>query len=155
MALVEIRDATEADADFIARRVRKADFDEIVASSGKHPYYAMIQGLSHSTSAKTATFNGEPACMWGVAPGGMILQVGVPWMVGTDLLDQHAKAFLRRCRKPVMSLLDGYAILMNYVDARNVRAVEWLAFCGFTVDDAEPFGLSGQPFHKFWMSREN
>ena len=155
MAHVELKPATREDAAYIGERVRKADFDELVVQTMEHPYYTMIRGIeANPDKAVTGWIDGRPVCMWGVTSAGMILKVGIPWMVGTDHLDKDARVFLRRCRKPVMELLDGYDMLVNYVDARNTRAIEWLKFCGFTVDDPEPYGFTRMPFHKFWMRRE-
>lgn len=156
MAHVEIRQATLDDALQIARHVRPADVAEIAAQTLQHPYYSMVRGLeADAVRTMTGLIDGVPVCMWGVAPAGLILKVGHPWMVATTHLDDdlNAKIFLRRCRKPVMALMAGYDTLVNYVDARNTRAIEWLRWCGFTIHDPEPYGLTRLPFHKFTMQR--
>lgn len=150
----EIRKATEQDALEIARHVRPDDLAEIAAQTFQHPYYSMLRGLKENPDkTMTGLIDGVPVCMWGVVPGGFLFKVGIPWMIGTVHLDTHAHTFLRRCRKPVMELFAGYDTLFNYVDARNTRAIEWLRWCGFTVHEAEPYGLNRLPFHKFTMHR--
>jgi len=151
---VDIIPATHEHAQYIAERVREHDFNELVVQTLEHPYYTMLRGMAaNPEKAMTGMIDGNPVCMWGVTSAGMILNVGIPWMVGTNHLDENAGTFLRRCRKPVMALLDGYDMLVNYVDARNVRAIGWLKFCGFKVNDPEPYGFTGLPFHKFWMRK--
>jgi hypothetical protein len=44
--------------------------------------------------------------------------------------------------------------VVNYVDARNVRAVKWFKWLGFEVSEPEPFGLNGELFHRFTNARE-
>ena len=111
----------------------------------------MLNGLKFSEKAFTGLVNGWPVCMWGVVSEGLIGNVGTPWMVGSRLLDVHARTFLRRCRKPLVEIFRGYDKLENYVDARNVRSIQWLRFMGFTVEDQTvTYGALKMQFHRFW-----
>lgn len=148
---VDIRPANLDDAHYIGHFVRPADLQEHRAASGRHPYFAMQRGLEEGSVAMTGTIDGTPVCMWGVRRESLLNNIGIPWMVGTVALDSNAMLFLRRCRKPVLELLGGYDMLVNYVDERNTRAIEWLRFCGFEIGEPEPYGVAGLPFHKFWM----
>lgn len=151
---VEIRKANKHDALYIGERVREDDFNELVVQTHEHPYYTMVKGIdANPDKAMTGLLDGVPVCMWGVTPAGMILRVGIPWMVGTYHLDDAAFTFLKRNRGTIIDMLNDFDILVNYVDARNVRAIGWLKFCGFTIDDPEPYGNTGLLFHKFWMTK--
>lgn len=154
MDQVEVRPADEIDARFIALHVRQADFDELVEGSMLTPYQTMMRGIEQAPeTAMTGTINHKPVVMFGVVDGGTLGNVGVPWMVGTKWLDQKANTFLRRSRTHLMEMFSEYDMLLNYVDARNVRAIQWLQWLGFTIEPPEPMGMRGLMFHKFWMMK--
>lgn len=147
----EIVIATSDHIAEIGKKVRPADREELWAASLSTPENVMKRGLEYSDKAYTGMIGGEPVCMWGVAPVDLLFGLGAPWMVGTSDLDEHATKFLRRCRKHLLELFEGYDKLENYVDARNVKAIRWLKFMGFAVDDkTQPYGALKMPFHRFW-----
>lgn len=142
-------------AHAIALRARPGDIEELKAY-GKTPFDAMEYGIRESTQAFTGLYNGEPVLMAGITRACLIPNMGVPWMITSDLLDQRdiAVRFLRLCRNPLMDFFREYDILMNYVHTRNVKAIRWLQYMGFTVKrKPEPYGMFNMPFHKFMMVR--
>jgi len=135
----------------IAKKVRPEDRAELWAATLAKPDDAMRHGLDYSDKAYTGLLDGVAVCMWGVAPVCLLNGLGAPWMVGTSDLDQHALKFLRVCREPLLELFQGYDKLENYVDARNTKAIRWLKFMGFNVEETEmPYGALKLPFHRFW-----
>lgn len=96
----------------------------------------------------------EVACIFGVRGASMLSETGYPWLIGTNLIEQHAKAFLRRNRAIVQIMLDTYPHLTNYVDARNGAAIQWLKWLGFAMLPAMPYGAAQLPFHQFEKRRE-
>ena len=111
-------------------------------------------GLRTSTFACAGIINGEVVTIFGVAPASMIGGNGIPWLVGTDALEEYQRTFLRRCGKVVNAMLAVYPYLENYVDARNHTARIWLHWLGFTIEEPQPFGIHGLPFHRFHMERK-
>lgn len=110
-------------------------------------------GLKHSGSvAWTGTIDDVPVCMFGAVALSLLTRSGVPWMVGSTELDRHAVALVRRSRPAVATMRDVYHSLANLVDARNIAAIRWLRWCGFTVFE-EPIihGPDRLPFHPFVM----
>ena len=153
--IVTIEPATIEHAIAIAADVRAPDVAEIWASSRQVPERAMISGIKYSEQAMTGLVDGEPVCMWGVVNDSLVGRIGIPWMIGTSKLDKYARLFLRECRKPQLEMFSGYGMLMNYVDARNTRAIKWLRFMGFEIEpEPIPYGLSGLPFHKFTLKEQ-
>lgn len=149
-----IRQATVDDAAFIAQNVREPDKDELWATSFATPEHACLNGLRFSDVAMVAEVDGVPLCMWGIAPVCLLTGTAIPWMVGTKDLDAKAKVFLRYCREPLLEMFQGYDRLINYVDARNTKAIRWLRYMGFTVEkESAPYGVLHMPFHKFFMER--
>lgn len=137
----------------IAERVRPADRAEIYACCSLPPYEALVRSYAVSDHSWTALFDGEPACMFGVTHASLITDTGRPWMIGTELLDQHQLSFLRACKPFMVNIERQYARLENYVDVRNTRAVRWLKWLGFEVGSPEAYGYLKLPFHKFTMER--
>lgn len=144
----------EADLAHIERMlpiIRQADIEELWASNHVSPAYALTHGIRCSSAAWTGMVDGQPVCVFGVAPASLLGSIGVPWMVGTYEIDRHAKAFLRRNKAYVERMSALYNYLVNYVDARNTRAIAWLKWLGFTLNEAQPYGVEGLPFHRFEM----
>ena len=138
----------------IAANMRKADREELGAAWCMTPLECMINGLAHSDRAWTGLIDGTPVCMFGCVPASILGNAGRPWMVATKLLDEHPLAFLRRCRGCVAQMRERFEVLENYVDMRNTRAIEWLAWLGFSFRKRpELIGPYGMPFLKFEMRK--
>lgn len=148
-------EATLEHVERMAPNMRQADVEEIEASSGLDPYSALRRGMACSSHVWTGTVDGEPACMFGVVPVSMMSSVGVPWMLGTPLVEEHATAFLRRNKRYVKQMTAAYNYLVNYVDDRNVKAIEWLKWLGFTMSEPQQFGYKRMPFRRFEMRTEH
>lgn len=152
MAKLIVRNTREGDIEAIAANLRNADIEEIHGSSGHRDCLAVLrQGAEASTLLWTIEVDSEPAGLFGVTPAG---GVGVPWMLGTPALERAPKQLTRLGRAYVHLMSDKYATLLNYVDARSLKSVYWLARLGFTVQkETEPYGVFGLPFHRFGMKR--
>lgn len=135
--------------------VRQADIDEIDAASNRAVEDALYDGLRRSNGyAWAGLADGEVVCIFGIAPLGLLSETGVPWMIGSTLIEQHSRAFLKRSRRYVRGMCSLYPTLVNYVDDRNAAAKEWLAWLGFKLHDPQPYGKNGMPFRKFTMGAE-
>lgn len=149
MAEILIRPATADDVTDLAPRLRQADCDEVWASHRSKPEESLARSLRLSTQAWAGLADGRPICLWGVAPASLINRIGVPWLLGSDDIETHQVAFLRRSRPMVGEMMETYAVLSNWVDARNRVSMRWLRWLGFTLFPAQPFGPDGLPFHRF------
>ncbi len=140
--MLELRSALPGDTWLILPTVRQADIDEL-AALGVTPESCLRQGIQLSDEAVMVTIHGEPA---GVV--GTIETQGcrLVWGVFTTQIDRHPIPFLRACRR----WLADKGPLLNYCDARNVQTITWLSWLGFHVEHPEPYGLNGEPFHRFW-----
>lgn len=131
--------------------LRDADRREIWASGRHTPYEALTDGLRRSSLCWSGLVDGAPVCLFGVAPLTLLSGTGVPWMLGTDAIETHARAFLRRNRAMVAMMKAPYRRLENAVDARNTLSIRWLGWLGFTIDEPRPLGVDGEMFRRFWM----
>ncbi len=121
--------------------LRQAEIDELAALDTTCER-CMRLGLL-AGGAQTVFINDEPAAMFGIVDFGDFNQV---WAVFTRAIDRHPIAFLRESKR----LADTFPCeVVNFVDARNVKAVKWFRWLGFEVSEAEPFGMNGELFHRF------
>lgn len=144
-----IRPATLDDVADLAPRLREADRDEVWDSHRSTPEEALGRSLRLSTHAWAGLADGRLVCMWGVCPASMLDRIGVPWLLGSDEIETHQIAFLRRNRPMIAEMMETYTVLTNWVDARNTMSMRWLRWMGFTLFPAHPFGVAGLPFHRF------
>lgn len=151
---VDVSPAVPADIEELLPNVRQADIDEFEAASGQNAREVLEIGIRVSRVSWTGRINDEVVCIFGVAGMSLMSRKGAPWLVGSDRLEGSSKAFLRRCRKYAVKMLEEYPELENYVDQRNEIAIRWLKWLGFEFDEAAPYGLAGLPFHRFSMRSE-
>ena len=134
--------------------MRQADSDEVLASSGKTPFEALVFSLRKSSFAYTALVDGRPEVMFGCGDINVLAEMGAPWLLGTDAVDANYVAFLRMSKKWKRELLGRYQVLRNVVDDRNVVSKRWLSWLGFRLGD--PFALkNGHIFRLFELDAAN
>lgn len=153
MVEYSIRPATYEDALFLAPRLRQSDVDEMWAGYHLEPHLGLALSLAVSRDTSyTGCADGKPVILFGVALPSLLIPAGRPWMVGTDELTQHSRAFLRMSRDHVKeNMSQKFPYLYNFVDARHDAAIQWLVWLGFKIHAAEPFGPDDMPFHRFTM----
>ena len=132
----------------LSATMRQADRDEIYAAHLQMPFSALKTALDLSTETQTALVDDEVACMFGVSPG-LEAGSGVPWLLGSELIVEHAIPFQLRSARYLEDIRKRYTMLENYVDARNTVSVRWLQDAGFTLEEAKPHGALGMDFHHF------
>lgn len=151
--LVEVFDTSyDKMVRHIAMNLRKKDFDEVYATTGESPHLAIDTGWILS-SRKWIILNkqGKGVAIMGVVTYETLSDIGIPWLLGTKGLDKIKRFFLKICKPVIEEMKKGFEMLVNFVDARYEKAVRWLDWCGFTIDDVVPYGTFDLPFHRFYM----
>ena len=133
----------------LAETMRGADKDEVWATSRQMPCAALLEALKVSRDARTGLANGVVLCVFGTTSVATLGATGVPWMLSSDSLPKHARAFLRGSIGYVKEMLGEYDVLVNYVDARNTVAKRWLGWLGFKLGPPVIYGAARLPFHRF------
>jgi hypothetical protein len=150
----EIVAPTHDDIVELVRTMRQADIDEIWAASMTSPYDALVRSVKVSRDTYAGKMDDEVVCIFGVAPVTVLGTIGIPWMLASDLLPQHSRAFLRANRPYIHEMRNKYSLLINFVDARNTDSVRWLRWLGFDVARfPTTYGPYGLPFFRFEMKR--
>lgn len=150
---VSHRNPTLDDVLHVATHMRAADIAECNAMGERDLVDVLRTGVRSSVWSHTVLIDDVPACILGVAPHGSLLTAtsGVPWMLGTDLVTRHRRAFIRTAPAYIEKMLGTFSHLLNYVHAENVQAVRWLRRAGFTLHPAVQAGPYGAMFHLFEM----
>ena len=150
MVEVSIGPVTRAGLAHVAAGMRPADRAEVWAAGHRTPHEALERAVGLSTVIRMGHADGEPGAIWGVGPASLLGETGVPWLLGTGLIERHAKLFLRGCPGALDDLQRDFVVLRNLVDARNRLSIRWLRWLGFTIEPAVPHGPDRLPFHPFW-----
>lgn len=149
---VQVVPATPAHAEALAPLMRAEDAAELAASLGVGPLQGLLASLDASCAARAVLFDGEVAALCGVADTD-VQGVGCVWALTGRAVERHPRAFVRLSRAAVAEYLTRYEVLFNFIDARYGRALRWVRALGFTVQEAQPYGAAGLPFHPVVLRR--
>jgi hypothetical protein len=143
---LEIVKAKAEHIKYISEHVREADKVEMADYNNMTPLESLKASLRNSKGeAWTGLVDDIPVTMFGVAKPNYI------WLVGTTDIHKYDKLFLIKSRKILKELMEKHSILENYVQAKNTRSVQWLAWLGFNMEQPEPMGVNNELFCHFWL----
>lgn len=131
--------------------LRKADREEILASSGVPIDMAVAFSIAASSIGWAVELHDRPVAIFGARNAGN--GRGEPWLVASDVIERYPVHFYRVSRDIIERLRRKFARLENRTDARNLLSLRWLAWAGFEIDPPEPWGPEGFPFHRFWWEK--
>lgn len=148
----EYRKVTDSDILELSLNARALDAQEINEMSELSMGEVISESVKNSTLSASAYVDGELNAILGVCPASnsILNTVGVPWMIGTDAVTKNRKVFCVEYDRIIKQMMSEFSLLVNYVDSRNLPAIRFLKKAGFTLEEAEPFGLNGVPFHRFY-----
>lgn len=146
-----VRPTVREDCILLAKVLRKADLQEIEHGSALPPEAALLYSFAVSEYTYTVWLDDQIVMIFGV--GGIDGTSGCPWMMASDLLLQIKRDFIKECRRFVDAMLDRYTNLENWVWAGNKIHIYWLEWMGFKIEPPAPFGINGEPFHRFHLKR--
>jgi hypothetical protein len=144
--MIEVVGARPVHVGPIANRMRDVDKLEC-GIAGYSPKEALRYGMLNSTIAWTVLVDGRAEAMFGVCPVSTIESRGRPWLLMTDDALKHRRAILRLGWRYTQAIHRHFAILENYVYARNDVAIRWLARLGYAVGPVDT--ANGQPIRRF------
>lgn len=149
-----IRGAVDDDAEDLAAIMRDLDRQEVWAQSRSTPLQALQKGLRTSIEVFTATADGVPFCMFGVAPFTALGGAASPWLLTSQDIVSH-RVRLMTYSAPVLHFWSRhmYHYLVNMIDARHRPGLAWAKRIGFTILPVQPFGPDGLPFHRIELRR--
>jgi len=147
--MVTFRQPTDADLEFLADNLRLADQVETRCIFPTGDLRSILKwSVDNSVETLVATDGDEPIALFGV---GLTEVGGVPWMCGTDKINQFKLKTLRSVKVVIEAWLNHYGYLYNDVHKDNLKAQAMVKRLGFTVD-TEPSSFHPD-FHRFWKTR--
>ena len=146
--MIKIEPTTHDSLYAVANYMRFEDRREVYDAMGLKPYEALL--ASHKVSRDTFTFwdDWKPLCCVGLRTFSLTGGVASPWMLTTHHLLDHPRELLVYSKRATDRWAEQYTLLVNHVDARYTKAVNWVKKLGFEIYPAEPYGFSGLPFHR-------
>ncbi|MCP4127106.1 MAG: DUF2833 domain-containing protein [Gammaproteobacteria bacterium] len=153
MREILVRESVRQDAADMAPHLRPEDLAELTASVGPDvtPEEVLTASINYSDDPRTVLVDGEPIAIFGVVDTGEVNPtVGSIWLLGTPVIQEISREFLRQCQKHLDQQGENYEVLTNYVDGRNTVHIRWLQWLGFTIiREEESHGVEQRPFYEF------
>lgn len=147
--MVEYRRAEAEHADELLAKMRDADRAECEAT-GYTPKAALLHSMGASKERYAVYFNGEFAGIYGVVESkasSTLEPLHFAWFLSTPVVEKYPKTFFKESLRVTHELSKKYGTLINYVDARYERALEWLYRIGFALEyNKQVKGPTGQAF---------
>ena len=145
-----MRQATREDLISIAPRLRQADKDETIATTGLPPEAVLPMAPLEGTCVAGPREMNTPEMVLGTYPIIGSDNAGSVWMLSTDVLFDYAPRFAAASPVTVEAMHDGYDLLTNFIDERNTRHIIWLKWLGFRmIRRIDKFGPHSLPFLEF------
>ena len=146
-----VREASVADAIDIAARLREADREEIQALLGLPPSLVLPAAVGEGRAVCVAGLleDNKPEIIFGLDPVDGHPDTAVGWMVSTPRIFEHAGKFAPASKAIHASCHEAFPLIVNFIDARNTRHIEWCKWLGFKVlRRIENFGAASLPFYE-------
>lgn len=137
----------------IAMDMREADVNEIWASDHYTPVTGLMESWKTSEYSSIFMADNEPCLMVGLAVYSTLGGVGIPWLLGSNAMMKHGSQFMRMGPAVIDEMLNICPKLVNYVHKENEVSVRWLKRVGFEFDEAVPYGVEKELFHRFHLER--
>lgn len=118
----------------VAEHMRAEDVHEVWEMGGFTPREALDHSLNHHGKAWTALFDGVPAAIFGVIPLSILSNAAIAWLLGTDALAKHWRAFARVSVDVLAEVHARYPVLANATRVENTLAVRWLRWLGARIE---------------------
>lgn len=151
--MVKISPATIEDVIDLQNRLRKQDKEEVKALISVDDKKALEMCFCESDEVYSAKQDNQVVCMFGISKNST--GNGVPWLLGSDLVNDIPITFIRESRKYVKEFLNKYGYLENYVDIRNGLSIQWLKWLGFKLEEPKPHGIEQRLFSRFTLGGVN
>ena len=149
----QIVDSTPGHIRDLSQNMRDNDRME-VCSVGFTERQMVRKSYDRAIWKKTAFVNGKLACMFGLG-GGILSDVGIPWLLTTREMEKIPLAFIRHAKAEARGMLEYFPRLENYVYADYAAAIKFLQLIGFTVHpEVVDVGPNRAKFRKFTMERK-
>lgn len=117
----------------LVNNLRAADRAEVEAARGHISALQLWFDIRDARDCSVALDDRDRVvCLFGVSDHPMQKEVGIVWLLGTDLLDKHMFQLCKEAKAKLSFWHLLYPILTNFTDLRNKRVLRWLQWLGFS-----------------------
>ena len=136
--------------------LRELDIEEAWVTRHRTPRQALESAFTRAgANPWVGLVDGKAECVCGTAPMSTISAIGFPYLYATNVIWANSRPFLRGSREYIAAMKREFVFLRGYVYTKNTESQRWLKWLGFTLDDAQPWGVEGKPFYPFHMEGES
>lgn len=136
----------------LVHNLRPADRAEVAAARGRVSVLSLWEDMRMAVESTAAVdAYGRVVCVYGVSQHPTQSEVGIVWLLGTNLLDAHMFQLCKVVKEVLAFWHKTFPVLTNYTDLRNERVLHWLKWLGFSFRDVIP--VRGHDFIQFISSR--
>ena len=146
------RPARKEDAAVLSMQLREQDQQELMAMHGLDVDYKKVLETAIAVSKEcwvAETHDGQMICMFGVSVFNQDMNLGCPWLLGSDKVLKVARELIADGRFFVGQWRCQFDGLVNFVDTRNSASIRYLKKLGFMIHDAVEVGAMNKLFHPF------
>ena len=144
-----VETVTQPALTYIIRNMRQSDIDEIKAGNGLTPEESVKASLMLSDQCYIIRIKDIPVAVFGLVQEDRLLGAGVPWLLGTDDIDDHPFAFIKAVNGILNRMMLTTPGLMNYVHSKNHKSIRMLKHLGFEMIRDVNLGDNNELFHEF------
>jgi len=158
LAGLTLRVACLEDSDIIGENLRDSDTDECLSSCGISGTRAVKASFLRSHEAWVYLLEGEPIAMfgWSTRPTEHDMRIG--WLLASKKSEKVSASVWAAASKEGLALLlsgcVGRVQLVNCVKVDNIKTIRWLGWLGARFFPPIPFGVKGDFFQQFVITKE-
>lgn len=135
----------------LAPNLRQEDINELSAFN-LTAEDGLLRGFTLSEECFSVKENNKTIGIFGISEFDLPPYFGSIWFLGSKETEKYPITFVKEGRKFVNRFLQKYDILINAVDGRNTKHIEWLRRIGMTI--TKPININGYEFLQFYKIRE-
>lgn len=135
----------------LSNNLRQDDINELSAFN-LTAEEGLLRGFTLSEECFSVKENNKTIGMFGISNYDLPPYFASIWFLGSDEIEKHPITFVKEGINYVNKFLQKYDILINAVDSRNTKHIEWLRHIGMTI--TKPIDINGYEFLQFYKIRE-
>lgn len=153
MPRLKIRKSELDDVFELAPHLRPDDVREVTVI-GSNPKTSLLKGFIYSDLCYSVITNeNKVICMFGSCIHQLPKGFATIWCLAAKELEQSPIFFVREGKKFLDECLQKYDLIMNRVDSRNTKHIEWLEHLKVTLTSS--ININGIEFIQFYKTRES
>jgi hypothetical protein len=148
MVQVSFRAPTEKDILELVSKLAEDDRKEILIQ-GVEVEWAIRHSVEASEEVLAIFADEVLACFVGITVEDGLVPSATPWLLGTKTMQAYPKKVLYYSKWLVRKWSKVHPFMVNYVDARHERAINWLKHLGADFEEIPEYGPYKKPFFRF------